>query len=99
MTNKEKVEKIAPWIAPDERVTVRFLDVQELNAEVTGCSDQSVDLAIETHVTHMKQRISIPLSQLEVSEDPSHYTRDPDRPLKRRRLMLIVDEKRPPIVY
>lgn len=98
MTNEEKVKKIVQWIDPDERVMVQFLDVQDLNAEVTGCSDQSVDLAIETHVPHVSQRISLPLSQLEVAEDPSHYTRDPDRPLQRRRLLLVVNEKRPAII-
>lgn len=93
------MEKIIQWVDPEERVTVQFLDVQDLNAEVTGCSDQSVDLAIETHVPHIKQRISLPLTQLEVADDPTHYTRDPDRPLKRRRLMLVVNEKRPAIIY
>ena len=99
MTNAEKVEKIIPWIDPQERVTVQFLDASDLNAEVTDCSDESVSLAIETHVPHMKQRISVALSHTNVSEDPSHYTRDPDRPLSPRRLMLIIDEKRPPIIY
>ncbi len=99
MTNEEKVKKIAPWIDPEERVTVQFLDARDLNAEVTGCSSESVDLAIETHVPHMKQRISVPLSRTDLSEDLSHYTRDPERPLKHRRLMLVVDDKRPPIVY
>ena len=99
MTNEEKMEKVIQWVDPEERVTVQFLDVQDLNAEVTGCSDQSVDLAIETHVPHIKQRISLPLTQLEVADDPTHYTRDPDRPLKRRRLMLVVNEKRPAIIY
>jgi len=36
----------------------------------------------------MKQRIAVPLSRVIVSEDPSQYTRDPERPLKHRRLML-----------
>ena len=99
MTNEEKVKKIAPWIDPEERVTVQFLDARDLNAEVTGCSSESVDLAIEPHVPHMKQRISVPLSRTDLSEDLSHYTRDPERPLKHRRLMLVVDDKRPPIVY
>lgn len=99
MTNLEKQKKIIPWINPEERITVHFLDAQDLNAEVTGCSDQSVDLAIETHVSHMKQRIAVPLSRMTVSEDPSHYTRDPERPLKHRRLMLAIDEKRPPVIY
>ncbi|MDP3090538.1 MAG: hypothetical protein Q8N04_07675 [Nitrospira sp.] len=99
MTKEEKIKKIAPWIDPEERVTVNFLDARDLNAEVTGCSSELVDLAIETNVTHMKQRISVPLSRTDVSEDLSHYTRDPERPLKHRRLMLVVDDKRPPIIY
>ena len=99
MTNQEKQKKIIPWIDPEERITVDFLDAQDLNGEVMGCSDQSVDLAIETHVPHMKQRIAVPLSQVVVSEDPSHYTRDPERPLKHRRLMLVIDNTRPQIIY
>ncbi len=99
MTNQEKQKKIIPWINPEERITVDFLDAQDLNAEVTGCSDESVDLAIETHVTHMKQRIAVPLSRVIVSEDPSHYTRDPERPLKQRRLMLVINSTRRPIIY
>jgi len=99
MTNQEKQKKIIPWINPEERITVDFLDAQDLNAEVTGCSDQSVDLSIETHVMHMKQRIAVPLRRVIVSEDPSHYTRDPERPLKHRRLMLVIDSTRPPIIY
>jgi len=47
----------------------------------------------------MKQRISVPLSLTEVSEDLGHYTRDPEQPLKRRRLMLVVNQNRPPVVY
>jgi hypothetical protein len=99
MTNEEKAEKIGPWIDPAERISVHFLDEQGLNAEVTGCNGELVDLSIETHVPHVKQRISVPLSRTEVSEDLSHYTRDPDRPLQYRRLMLVIDEKRPPVVY
>lgn len=99
MTNEEKQKKIVQWIDPEERVAVHFLDEQDLNAEVTGCSDELVDLSIETRVLHMRQQISVPLSRTEVSEDLSHYTRDPDRPLKHRRLMLVIDDKRPPIIY
>lgn len=99
MTNEEKEKLIRRWIDPEERVTVRFLDEQGLSAEVTGCNDASVTLSIETRVPHMNQHTSIPLSRIEVSEDPSHYTRDPDRPLERRRLMLTINEKRPPIIY
>ena len=40
----------------------------------------------ETPVPHMKQTISVPLSHTEVSEDVSHYNRDPERLLKRSRM-------------
>ena len=99
MTNEEKVKAIRPWIDPEERITVNFLDEQGLNAEVAACSNELVELSLETRVPHTKQHISIPLRRAEVSEDPSHYTRDPDRPLKHRRLMLLINDKRPPIVY
>jgi len=99
MTNAEKEKRIRPWIDPEERVTVNFLDAADLNAKVTNCTDQLVDLAIETHVPHMKQQISVPLSQVELSEDSSHYTRDPERPLQLQRLMLVIGNKRPPIIY
>jgi hypothetical protein len=99
MTNEEKLEVIRPWIDPEERVTVNFLDEQGLNAEVTDCNDVVVDLSLETRILHLKQHISIPLRSAEVSEDPFHYTRDPDRPLKHSRLMLLINDKRPPIVY
>jgi hypothetical protein len=99
MTNEEKHKCSHQWIDSEERVTVHFLDAPDLNAEVTGCTDQLVDLSIETHVFHMKQHISLPLSQVEVSEDFSHYTRDPERPLQTSRLMLVINGKRPPIIY
>ena len=99
MTNEEKEKRIRQWIDPEERVTVHFLDAPDLNAEVTDCTDQLVDLSIETHVPYMTQHISVPLSQIQVSEDPSHYTRDPERLLQRQRLMLVLDEKRPVIIY
>lgn len=99
MTNHEKRKKIIPWIDPAERVTVHFLDEQDLTAEVTGSTEELVDLALETRVPHLRQRISVPLRLTEVSEDLGHYTRDPERPLKHRRLMLIVNENRPPVIY
>ena len=48
MTNEEKMKAILPWIDPEERVTVNFLDEQDLNAEVTGCNDVLVDLSLVT---------------------------------------------------
>ena len=99
MTNREKAEKIRPWVDPEERVTVHFLNEDNLTAEVKDCSDVMVDLSIETRVPHMRQQVSVPLSHTEVSEDLAHYTRDPERPLERRRLMLVVKENRPAVVY
>lgn len=99
MTNEEKEKVIRLWIDPAERITLRFLDEQGLSAEVTSCNDASVALSIETRVPYMNQHTSIPLRQIEVTEDLAHYTRDPDRPLKRRRLMLTINEKRPRIIY
>ncbi len=49
MTNHEKRKTIIPWIDPEERVTVHFLDEKDLNAEVTGTTEELVDLSIETH--------------------------------------------------
>jgi hypothetical protein len=36
---------------------------------------------------------------VEVSDDCSHYTRNPERPLRRDRLMLVINENRPAIIY
>jgi hypothetical protein len=99
MTNEEKAIHIRQWIDPEERVTVQFLDVRDLNAQVTECNNTSVTLSIDTHMPHMKQHASFPLSKVEVSEDLSHYTRDPGRPLQRRRLLLLIGENRPPVIY
>jgi len=55
--------------------------------------------SIETHVPYMRQRISAPLSQVEVAEDFSHNRRDPERPLPRSRLILGINETHPPIIY
>lgn len=80
MTNHEKRKTIIPWIDPEERVTVHFLDEKDLNAEVTGTTEELVDLAIETNVPHIEQRISVPLRLTEVSEDFGHHMRDPEHP-------------------
>lgn len=99
MNNVEKAALIRRWIDPEERVSVQFDNVRDLNAEVTGCSEQLVDVSLETDVPHIRQELSIPLSQVEVSEDDSHYTRDPERPLKRKRLLLLIQGPRPAVVY
>jgi hypothetical protein len=98
-SNEQKAAAIRKWIDPEERITVQFDDQRDLNAEVTGCTDQVVSLSLDTTVPHMRQQITLPLSAVEVSKDFSHYTRDPDRPLKRERMMLIARGKRPAVVY
>jgi hypothetical protein len=98
-SNKQKAATIRKWIDPEERITVQFDDQGDLSAEVTGCTDQVVSLSLDTAVPHMRQEITLPLSAVEVSEDFSHYTRDPERPLKRERMMLIAQGKRPAVVY
>ncbi|MEQ1845653.1 MAG: hypothetical protein ABL983_08755 [Nitrospira sp.] len=99
MSRADKLALITPWINPEERITVQFDDQRDINSEVIACTEQLVDVALETTVPHLRQKLSIPLSQIEVSEDPSHYTRDPDQPLQFKRLLLIVKGKRPGIVY
>jgi hypothetical protein len=98
-SNEQKAAAIRKWINPEERITVQFEDQRDLNAEVTGCTDQVVSFSLETSVPHVRQKVTLPLSAVEVSEDFSHYTRDPDRPLRRERLMLIARGKRPEVVY
>ena len=97
-TNEQKAALIKKWIDPDERITVQFDDQRDLSAEVTGCTDQLVSISLETAVPHMRQEISLPLSSVELAEDHTHYTRDPERPLERKRMMLIVQGKRPAVV-
>lgn len=99
MSRGEKLALITPWINPEERVTVQFDDQRDINTIVTGCSERLVDLELETNIPHIRQKLSIPLSELDVSEDPTHYTRDPDKPLQFKRLLLIVKGKRPAVVY
>jgi len=97
--NQQKAAQIRKWINPNERITVQFDDQRDLSAEVTGCTDQLVSLSLDTPVPHMRQHVSLPLSSVEVSEDLSHYTRDPERPLKRERMMLTAQGKRPAVIY
>lgn len=97
-TNKQKAALIKKWIDPDERITVQFDDQRDLSAEVTECTDQLVSLSLDTTVPHMRQQISLPLSSVQVAEDHTHYTRDPERPLERKRMMLIARGKRPALV-
>jgi hypothetical protein len=96
--NREKARKIRPWIDPDERITVDFEDEKDLNAVVTGCSTETVGLALETSLPHLRQDITIPLSEVEIGEDRARYTRDPAKPLQYGRLKLTMRLKRPQVV-
>jgi hypothetical protein len=95
MDNTEKARLIRPWINDEERVTVDFVNERDLNAQVTDCTDEVVSLALETAAPHMKQRATLPLREIEVGEDRTHYTRDPDEPVRRGRLRLTVELERP----
>jgi hypothetical protein len=53
-------------------------------------------MEVETTVPHMQQRLSIPLSDPEVSQNSTHYPHDPDTLFRLKRLPLIVARKRPP---
>ncbi|WP_447978286.1 hypothetical protein [Candidatus Nitrospira bockiana] len=94
MDNEEKAARIRLWIDPDERITVDFEDERDLNAEVTACNREVVDLALETAFPHLRQEITVPLGEVEIGEDHGKYTRDPDKPVQYGRLRLIVHQKR-----
>ena len=98
MESSEKAEIIRRWIDPQERITVDFEDQRDLNAEVVECDGQTVTLLLQTAFPHYKQHLTLPLSMLSVGEDKSHYTRDPDKPLRYGRLRLTVHENRPQTV-
>jgi hypothetical protein len=95
MDNDEKARLIRPWNNDEERITVDFVNEKDLNAQVTDCTREVVSLALETAAPHMRQRVTLPLREIEVGEDRTHYTRDPDEPIRRGRLRLTVNVERP----
>lgn len=50
-------------------------------------------------VPHIRQKLSVPLSAVEVSENPTHYTHYPENPLQLKQLLLTVKGKRLGIVH
>jgi hypothetical protein len=94
MTNQQKADLIKPWVNPEERVTVDFQDITGLNAQVSGCTPNVVNLLFQEAFPHMKEEVTIPLRNVQIDEDPYHYTRDPDVPIQSR-LRLRIDQKRP----
>jgi len=95
MDGQEKAKLIQPWINEEERVTVDFVNEKDLNAKVIDCTDQVVELELETAAPHMKQRLILPLREIQVGEDRSHYTRDPDEPVRHSRLRISSRQERP----
>lgn len=95
MESSEKADIIRRWIDPQERVTVDFENERDLNAEVVECDGLIVTVALETAFPHYKQHLTLPLSMLSVGEDKTHYTRDPETPLRYGRLRLTVRANRP----
>ena len=93
MTNAEKNDRIKPWVNPEERITLDFSDEKGFNAEVLDSDPNVVTLSIQTVFPHYKQEVVVPLSAVELQEDPQHYTRDPDHPIQSR-LKLTVNKKR-----
>ena len=65
MDSHEKATLIQPWINEEERVTVDFVSEKDLNAKVLDCTDQVVELELETAVPHMKQRVILPLREIQ----------------------------------
>lgn len=95
MDNAAKLEVIRKWIDPEERVTVDFLDEKGVSAVITECTNEHVDLLLETRFLHLKQHLCVPMGKVMVGEDQTHYTRDPEKPLRHSRLRLMIRQSRP----
>ena len=95
MDNAAKLEVIREWIDPDERVTVDFLDAKGVSVVITDCTLEHVDLLLETRFLHLKEHVCVPMSKVVVGEDQTHYTRDPEKPLRHVRLRLTILQNRP----
>ena len=95
MNNTEKFSLIQDWVNCEERVTVDLADEKNLSAMITNCTTDHVDLAIQTHFPHLKQQVSIPLGAVDLGEDRTKQTQDPDQPVRYGRLLLLINMKRP----
>jgi hypothetical protein len=95
MNSVAKFEVIREWVDPEERVTVDFLDEKDVPAVITECTVEHVDLLLETRFLHLKQHLCVPMGKVTVGEDQTHYTRDPEKPLRHSRLRLMIRQSRP----
>jgi hypothetical protein len=85
-------------ITQEERITANFRDEESLITEVTGGNRELMHLSMEYRIPDAAQCISVPLRRTEVPDGLYHNGRDQDRRLKHRRLMLVIDGERPPII-
>ncbi len=95
MENEDKAAAIRRWIDPEERITVDFEDEKDLNAVATARTPAIVAFSLETAFPHLRQDLTISLTDVEIGEDTAKYTRDPDKPLRQGRLRLAIRGKRP----
>ncbi len=95
MDNAAKLEAIREWVDPQERVTVDFLDEKGVTAVITECTNEYVVLSLEPRFLHLRQHLCMPMRQVEVGVDQTHYTRDPEKPLRHSRLRLMICQSRP----
>src|SRR5438132_4775454 len=95
MNTLQNLQTLRAWVAPEELVPDDFLDEKGLNGVITACTDDHVEMYIDTRFPHMKQHLTVPIDKVEIGEDRTHYTRDPARPLHYARLRLFVLQNRP----
>ena len=95
MDSRAKLEAIREWVDPQERVTVDFLDEKGVTAVITECTNEYVVLSLEPRFLHLRQHLCVPMRQVEVGVDQTHYTRDRERPLRYSRLRLMIRQSRP----
>ena len=95
MDSAAKHAVIREWIDPEERITVDLVDEKDVSAVLTGCTNEHVDLSLDTRLLHLRQQLCVSMSQVMVGEDPTHYTRDSEKPLRHARLRLMMLQHHP----
>jgi hypothetical protein len=93
MNGEEKRKLIQSWIEQDNRVTVDFWDELGLVAEVAGCTDEQVELRLDTDRLD-QQIVTIPLDQIRIGEDHSPFHCMSPASHRRSRLRLSADQER-----
>lgn len=99
LSPQKKMEAILPWVDPEERITVDFEDMSNVNATVLGCTEEMIDLELEAMFARPRQRAAIPLRFVQVGEDRSRYTRNPEKPLRHARLWLLIQQRQSELIW